>query len=213
METAELTTRVLDAAEALFYRRGVQSVGMDAVRGAAQVSLKRLYQLFPSKEALVRAYLLRRDERWRADLARHVERRPAGTGRVLAVFDRLDVWFREPDFRGCAFINSFGELGATSEPVAEAARAHQRAVRAYLEHLVTEAGLPAAVAAPLFLLVQGAITAAAVGGGPEPARQAEEAARTLLAAAAAGGPPPTAADHRPVAEPAGHDRPADRLTG
>ncbi|MFH8368191.1 TetR/AcrR family transcriptional regulator [Streptomyces sp. NPDC018031] len=184
METAEPTTRVLDAAEALFYGRGVQNVGMDAVRSASQVSLKRLYQLFPSKEALVGAYLLRRDERWRAALARHAEQRPPGPDRVLAVFDWLEAWFREPDFRGCAFINSFGELGATSGPVREAARAHQAAVRDYLTRLVTEAGLPPATAAPVFLLAQGAITTAAVGGGPEPARQAREAARALLAVAA-----------------------------
>ncbi|WP_432074630.1 hypothetical protein [Streptomyces wuyuanensis] len=36
---------------------------MDAVRSASGVTLRRLYQAFPSKGALVEAYLLRRDER------------------------------------------------------------------------------------------------------------------------------------------------------
>lgn len=65
--------RVLDAAQELFYGRGVQAVGMDAVRSASGVSLKRLYQLFPSKDALVLEFLRQRDVRWRLRLADHVE--------------------------------------------------------------------------------------------------------------------------------------------
>jgi AcrR family transcriptional regulator len=63
MDSSVARERALDAAEELFYGRGVQSVGMDDVRGASGVSLKRLYQLFPSKEQLVEAYLERRDAR------------------------------------------------------------------------------------------------------------------------------------------------------
>ena len=63
MEAAVLQTRVLDAAETLLYGRGLQTVGMDEIRGESGVSLKRLYQLFPSKERLVEAYLRRRDAR------------------------------------------------------------------------------------------------------------------------------------------------------
>src|SRR4051812_17160939 len=98
---------VLAAAEALFYERGVQQVGMDQVRTAAGVSLKRLYQLFPSKDRLVEEYLLARDARWMNAVSDHAHK----AGSALAVFDWLAEWFAEPDFRGCAFVNSFGELG------------------------------------------------------------------------------------------------------
>ncbi|GHC46468.1 TetR/AcrR family transcriptional regulator [Streptomyces cinnamoneus] len=172
--------RVLDAAGELFYARGLQAVGMDAIRGASGVSLKRLYQLFPSKDALVEAYLRRRDEHWRGALARHVEAVPAGPGRVLAVYDRLGQWFAEPDFRGCAFVNSFGELGGTSPVVAGLARAHKDAFRRYVADLVDAAGAPATLTDPLVLLAEGAITTAALSGSAEPARHAREAARVLL---------------------------------
>ncbi|MET9870436.1 TetR/AcrR family transcriptional regulator, partial [Streptomyces sp. NPDC006386] len=118
MDRAEARERALDAAEELFYGRGVQSVGMDDVRGASGVSLKRLYQLFPAKEQLVEAYLERRDARWRGRLAEYVERQGEPEERILAVFDWLGGWFGEPDFRGCAWINAYGELGATSARVA-----------------------------------------------------------------------------------------------
>lgn len=170
---------VLDAAEGLFYGRGVQGVGMDEIRSASGVSLKRLYRLFPAKEVLVEEYLRRRDARWRASLARYVEAKPPAE-RALAVFDWLAGWFEEPGFRGCAFVNSFGELGATSTPVAAAVRDHKEAFRRYLADLAGAAGKPPSLADHLLLLAEGAITTAAISGSADAARQAREAARLLL---------------------------------
>lgn len=180
-EAAEL--RILDAAESLFYGRGLQAVGMDEIRSASGVSLKRLYQLFPSKGELIQAYLRRRDVRWRQKLAAYADARTTPEESILAVFDWLYEWFGEPDYRGCAFSNSFGELGATSPVVAETARAHKEAFFGYLTDLTAAAGKPAPLADHLALLAEGAITTAAITGSAEPAHRAKEAARVLLAAA------------------------------
>ncbi|MGW5731705.1 MULTISPECIES: TetR/AcrR family transcriptional regulator [Streptomyces] len=182
MDRAEAEVSLLDAAEQLFYERGIQAVGMDQVRAASGVSLKRLYQLYPSKSQLVVACLERRDRRWRARLAASVEREPAGVERLLAVYDWLHAWFGEPDFRGCAFINSFGELGAVDAAVADAVRAHKSAFHDYMAGLVAAAGESRQTVGPLVLLAEGAMTAAAVSGSPEPARQARRGAAQLLAA-------------------------------
>ncbi|MFD5126631.1 TetR/AcrR family transcriptional regulator [Streptomyces olindensis] len=182
MDRAVARERALDAAEELFYGRGVQSVGMDDVRGASGVSLKRLYQLFPAKEQLVEAYLERRDARWRGRLAEYVERHGDPEERILAVFDWLGEWFGEPDFRGCAWINAYGELGATSTRVAAQVRAHKRAFREYLDSLVGAAGLPAALGGQLFLLAEGAMVTAGVTRSAGSAAEAREAARLLLRA-------------------------------
>ncbi|MEU8934019.1 TetR/AcrR family transcriptional regulator [Streptomyces sp. NPDC048409] len=180
MDSAVAREQALDAAERLFYGRGVQSVGMDDIRGASGVSLKRLYQLFPAKEQLVVAYLERRDVRWRQRLAAHVERQPDPRERLLAVFDWLAVWFGEADFRGCAWINAYGELGATSERVAAQVRGHKQAFRDGLARLVADAGLDPALTGPLFLLAEGAMVTAGITGSTEPATVAREAARALL---------------------------------
>ncbi|CAM5363021.1 hypothetical protein SALBM311S_00042 [Streptomyces alboniger] len=140
MESAVARERVLDAAEELFYGRGVQSVGMDDIRNTSGVSLKRLYQLFPAKEQLVEAYLERRDERWRGRLAASVGRVTDPGERILAVFDWLEGWFGEAGFRGCAWINAYGELGASSALVAAQVRTHKRAFGEYLASLVADAG-------------------------------------------------------------------------
>ncbi|AJC57042.1 TetR/AcrR family transcriptional regulator [Streptomyces sp. 769] len=185
----DVRTRILDAAERLFYERGIQAVGMDELRTAAGVSLKRLYGTFPAKHDLVEAYLRRRDARWRADLAAYVDAAAEADGavapadRLLAVFDWLGSWFAAQDFRGCAFINAYGELGATSEGVARVTRDHKQALRTYLTDLARPLKHPdpAALAAQLALLVDGAITAAAISGEPASAHTAHTA-RTAAAA-------------------------------
>ncbi|OMI33059.1 TetR-family transcriptional regulator [Streptomyces sparsogenes DSM 40356] len=181
--------RILDAAEDLFYRQGIQAVGMDAIRTASGVPLKRLYQIFPSKNSLIEAYLRRRDARWLRNLAEYVDTYDAPEQRVLAVFDWLFLWFNEPDFRGCGFINAFGELGATSQEVADIAKAHKDAFRRCLADLVAAADAPAWLTDQLVLLAEGAMTTAAISGSPEPARHARDAARVLLPVAHAAASP------------------------
>jgi AcrR family transcriptional regulator len=169
-------TRVLDAAELLFYDRGIHAVGMDDIRATSGVSLKRLYQLFPSKEALVVGYLQRRDERWRRSLADHVTG-PEGDD-VLLIFDWLHNWFAEPDFRGCAFINSFGEMGTTSPAIMRIVRHHKEELRDYVAGLCPSVEL----AEQILLLIDGAITIAAITGDPDAARRARAAAAVLIRA-------------------------------
>jgi AcrR family transcriptional regulator len=178
IQTAE--TRALDAAEDLFYRRGVHAVGMDHIRDASGVSLKRLYQLFPNKEHLVTAYLRRRDVRWRRQLEEHLGQVADPRDRLLAVFDWLRTWFTRPDYRGCAWINCFGEMGATSGAVADEARTHKAAFREILRRLAAEAGQPPDLAEHLLLLAEGAIVTAAISGDPAAADRARAAAARLV---------------------------------
>jgi AcrR family transcriptional regulator len=185
MDDAVVRDRVVGAADRLFYANGVRAVGMDAVRSEAQVSLKRIYGLFPSKDDLVVAVLHRRTQQWATGLEAAASAATTRRERLLAVFDFLDSWFREDDFRGCAFINSFGELGATSPAVAEAVRAQKATFQHYVLTLVREEGLPDAVAAQLAILAEGAQTTAAISGDPVAAAQAREAATVLVDAALA----------------------------
>ncbi|MEV6286663.1 TetR/AcrR family transcriptional regulator [Kribbella sp. NPDC051770] len=182
IDTATAQRQVLDAADALFYERGVQSVGMDAIRTASGVSLKRLYQLFPSKDALIEAYLHQRDQQWKTMLAEHVDAATEPREKILAVFDFLHSWFTQKDFRGCAFINSFGELGAVSPKVAELAQEHKAGFRQALADLAAAAGAadPQQLADHLILLSEGAITTSAISGSAAPATRAREAAELLM---------------------------------
>ena len=178
----EPDTRVLDAADALFYAHGVQAVGIDRIRDAAGVSLKRLYRCFPSKGDIVEAYLRRRDEISRAALEEHIAGYATPREQLLGMFEWLRAWFLQPGFRGCAFNNAFGELGAGSEAVAEVVRSHKAALRARILSLVEGTGVadPERVAAQIVVLFDGAITVATVTGSPDAALQARDAAAVLL---------------------------------
>lgn len=180
LETA-VRERILDAAEALWYGHGIQAVGMDAIRDAAGVSLKRIYALYPSKEDLVVAVLERRDIRWRGRLAAYVERESDPEARILAVYDWLRDWFQEPGFRGCAWINAYGELGAVSPAVARVAKRHKAAFKGYLLSLVRDAKQPDELADALLLLAEGAMATAGIFAAASPAGIARRAAASLMA--------------------------------
>jgi AcrR family transcriptional regulator len=180
IDDGEARTRLLDTAETLFYARGIHAVGMDELRTSSGLPLKRVYKLFPGKDQLVDAFLERRDAVWRADLAAFVVLRGNPEDRLLAVFDWLESWFGEPGFRGCAWINAHGELGARSAAVVARARDHKTALMAYLTGLVADADLPADLAQQLYLLVEGATVTAGITAETSPAATAKDAAVALI---------------------------------
>jgi AcrR family transcriptional regulator len=184
-QTTDPRERVIDAADALFYARGIRAVGMDDVRSAAGVSLKRMYALFPGKDSLVLAVLRKRHGMWTEGLTAAVAAADDPREKLLAVYDYLAQWFAEDGFRGCGFINAFGELGPTTPEVAAYAREHKRSFQDQLARLVEGAGLDPALAPQLAILAEGAQTTAAIDGSTEAAGHARRAAETLIASARA----------------------------
>ncbi|MFJ2503447.1 TetR/AcrR family transcriptional regulator [Microbacterium sp. NPDC087592] len=184
MTEDEARERILSAAEELYYRKGYAAVGMDELRSAAGVSLRRLYALFPAKTDIVTAVLARKHAQWEYGLSAAVT--DAGDDprtRLLAVYGYLENWFCADDFRGCAFINAFGELGGTNPEVAEIVRTHKASFQEYMAGLVADTGAPVALAAQLSILAEGAQSTAAISKDPSVAVQARGAAEVLIDAA------------------------------
>src|SRR6185437_202624 len=59
-EKPPMAERILNAANRLFYQKGIRAIGVDAIAAEAGISKRSLYDTFPSKEALIAAYLQRR---------------------------------------------------------------------------------------------------------------------------------------------------------
>jgi len=188
MDDTEAREAVVGAADRLFYGRGIQSVGMDEIRTAAGISLKRMYSLFPSKETILAEVLRRRNEEWTSGILLAARDEPTPDAKLLSIFDFLSAWFAQDDFRGCAFINSFGELGASAPLVADAARAHKVGFQQYVAGLAAEAGAPPSLAPQIALLAEGAQTTAAIAGTPDAAADARAAAAILIDAAGSRSP-------------------------
>jgi AcrR family transcriptional regulator len=177
--------RILDAASAAFYGRGIGAVGVDVVVAEAGVAKATLYRHFRSKDDLVVAFLRRRDGRWRDWLRSAAERlAPRPADRPLAVFDALGEWFASEDFRGCAFINAAAEIADPEHPARAAVEDHERLLAIDLEDMLSAAGAadPADDAAALLLLIQGAIVSALIERDAAPAARARSAAARILRA-------------------------------
>jgi AcrR family transcriptional regulator len=170
--------RILDTADRLFYLRGIRAIGVDTIAAEIGISKRTLYNHFPSKDALISAYLERR----------FVQPRPSDKSpveQILGTFDSLERRFSAKDFRGCPFVNAVAELGADAQPVRKIAIAFKESRRLWFRDLLMQLGVSSAeaLATQLVLLVDGSIAQDLVRDDPAMARAAKEAAKVLLASA------------------------------
>lgn len=166
-ETAKARERILDAAYELFSQRGLRAVGTEEVLARAGVAKSTLYRHFRSKEALVLAFLQRREQRWTREFVLAEARRQGSTPRerLLAIFDVFDSWFHRDDFEGCSFINVLLEMGDLDSPLGKASAAHLEYIRTVVRTLAEEAGVqdPENFAHSWHILMKGSIVAAGEG--------------------------------------------------
>lgn len=167
--------RILETADKLFYLQGIRAIGVDTIAAEIGISKRTLYNHFPSKDALIAAYLERR----------FVAQRPSDKSsaeQILGTFDSLERRFAAKDFRGCPFVNAVAELGPTDRAVKKIAIAFKESRRVWFRERLTELGVADAdaLATQLVLLVDGSIAQDLVRGDPAMARAAKEAAKVLL---------------------------------
>ena len=119
--------RILESAYELFSTKGVRAVGIEEVIERAAVAKATLYRHFPSKDALVLAFLRQREVVWTHGWV-ETEARKRGTTPeecLLAIFDLFDEWFHRADFEGCSFINILLETANREHPVGRASAEHR----------------------------------------------------------------------------------------
>lgn len=178
--------RILDAADELFYARGIHAVGIDEIVARSGTAKTTLYAHFPSKDDLIAGYLQRRSDEWRQHLGEELARR-GGTPveRIDAVFAVLAEGCASPGFRGCPFINATAEYPDPTHPGRVVADAHRQWVRDLLAGLAAEAGAaePDALAGQLILLYDAAMVGTQFNPRGGAHTSARKAARTLVNAA------------------------------
>ena len=183
--------RILETVDRLFYRRGLQAVGVDAIVAELGISKKTLYRHFPSKDDLIVAYLKGRFR----PLPEASSKSPAE--QILKNFE----WFARSlsmaeEYRGCAFLNALAELGDEQSEARNLAVEFKESRRLWYRELLSrlEVDDPDTLATQLALLIDGADTAALVRRDPSVGWAAVAAARVLLKSAGvritAGGPTP-----------------------
>ena len=170
-----MTERILAAADRLFYRKGIRAVGVDAVAAEAGISKRSLYDTFPSKDALVAAYLRRCIRPFPLSDAPPAQQ-------VLALFDQLQARFESDDFRGCPFVNAVTELAGDCDSARAIAAGYKADRRRHIAGLLERAGATeaATLAGQVAILFEGAIVSMLVAPDPLVARQARDAAASLM---------------------------------
>jgi AcrR family transcriptional regulator len=197
--------RILETVDRLFYRNGLQAVGVDAIVAELGISKKTLYRHFPSKDDLIVAYLKGRFR----PLPQPSSRPPAE--QILKNFE----WFARSlsmagDYRGCAYLNALAELGDEQAEARKLAVEFKESRRLWYRELLSRLEIddPDTLATQLALLIDGAYAAALVRRDLSVGWAAVAAARVLLksagvriAAERASPPgPPAAERRRPMAE-------------
>jgi AcrR family transcriptional regulator len=174
----EMQERILETADRLFYRQGIRAIGVDTVADEVGISKRTLYNHYPSKDALIAAYLARR----LVELEM-TERPPLE--QILGAFDRLERSVANKSFRGCPFVNAVAELGQEVREANKFAVAFKERRRLWFRDLLSSLGIADAdrVATELALLLDGSIAASLVRGDPSFVRAARDAAVTLIEAA------------------------------
>jgi AcrR family transcriptional regulator len=177
--------RILETADRLFYLKGIRAIGVDTIAAEIGISKRTLYNHFPSKDALISAYLEHRFVR-HTPSDKRAEEWPVE--QILGIFDSLERRFAAKDFRGCPFVNAVAELGAESKPVRKIAVAFKESRRLWFRDLLVQIGVsdPEGLATQLVLLVDGAIAQDLVRDDPTMARAAKQAAKVILANAGVG---------------------------
>jgi AcrR family transcriptional regulator len=192
--------RLVAAAVELFYRQGFTAVGIDQVIAAAGVTKTTFYKHFESKDDLMVAAVRRRDE-WESQAWGRAVRQLAGennpVGHLRAFLDVMDVWFNNPDFRGCMFLNTAIEFPNPHDPVHQAAAAYKRKTRDHFRDLARAAGA-APEAAETFAdcyaaLVEGALILRQTHGRNDAARAVRPAVEQLIRTFLPGASPPSMA--------------------
>jgi AcrR family transcriptional regulator len=176
--------RILDAAYALFRRRGYSRVSMDEIAAASAVTKKTLYYHFQSKDALLASVL---EAQHLLALAAFRTFGGGLSGSPQAIIDKLfrdlAVWADTPRWAGSGFTRLVIELAdLPGHPARLIARRHKAMLESHLAALLAKTGIasPRERAREIWLLSEGAISLILVHGDRGYAAAAARAAKRLI---------------------------------
>ncbi|MGH8960181.1 MAG: TetR/AcrR family transcriptional regulator [Jatrophihabitantaceae bacterium] len=184
-ERGSARERLLTAASELFYEEGVHTVGIDRVIERAGVAKASLYNVFGSKDELVKAYLAGRHAITRDRITAGLARYGTARERLIGVFEIQGKTFAKPGFRGCAFIGASSESPRPGGPVETAADEYRSWIRTLFLDLAREAGAPdpEVLAKQLCLVYDGTVISAWMDRDPTAAATSVAVVTALVSAA------------------------------
>lgn len=142
--SGSVRSRLVCAADRLFYAEGIHAVGIDRVLAEAGVAKASLYHHFSGKDELVVAYLDARSDTMSNSLGELLAD-VAGDARARLGVIFEQVWGRagSQEFRGCPFINAAAEYPMLDHPVRAAVTRHRQRFAAIIDEQLQRGGVEA----------------------------------------------------------------------
>ncbi|MBL0885234.1 TetR/AcrR family transcriptional regulator [Myceligenerans indicum] len=158
--------RLIDAANELFYAKGLRAVSVDKVVERAATTKVTFYRHFQGKDDLIVAYLEFRAQAERDGVEAAITYGGGDVDTALRLMaEHTGTMACAPGFRGCPFINAAAEYPDHDSPVRRVVDTHRAWWTSAFERLVSPLALaePAAVADDLMLLRDGVMVAGYLG--------------------------------------------------
>jgi AcrR family transcriptional regulator len=157
---SEARERLLATASDLFYAEGINSVGVDRIVSASNVTLATFYRHFPSKQDLVVSYLESIHDVL-VERAAAVAERAQGRDLIAKIGAEVVAEIGHEGYRGCAFINAASEFEDPESPVRRVVADHRRWYFERVRRAFADAGHkhPSNPARHFVMLRDGAVTA------------------------------------------------------
>ena len=175
--------RILAAARALFYARGIRSVSVDEIAAAAATNKMTLYRHFESKDRLIAEYLRELATQTESVWEEAAQAHPGNARAQLeAWLNHLCRKMADPDNRGCALANAAVEIPERDHPAREIIERHKCGQRDHIARLCRDAGFRDAekLADQIFLLLEGARVNMQCVGREGPCCMSRDLLRALL---------------------------------
>lgn len=159
--------KLIKTALRLFYRYGVNSIGVDRIIAESNVSKMTFFKHFPTKKDLILEFLKARDEQFVLWFNKTLEEKKKDKKKNLnAAIEAIEVWFKSTDFRGCAFINTTAESGPDRNEEKTLCLGHKQHFAKILEELAMNDGYKNSkvISDQLVLAIDGATIRAQMDG-------------------------------------------------
>jgi AcrR family transcriptional regulator len=123
----------MDTVTRLFYDQGFQATGINQIIDESEVAKASLYEHFPSKEAILQAYLDEATALWRTEFETFARNKGGGEKKILALFDYRKHLAIQRGFKGCTFIRVVYELPNLDETALGIVLRHKAYIRTMLK--------------------------------------------------------------------------------
>lgn len=175
--------KILSVATQLFESRGIHATGVDLIIAESGIAKATLYNHFPSKNALIIAYLREKSDRFYEWLnARFTNKKKHSLEILFELCDLFEQWITTPEFRGLPFHIASVEFPEQSHPVNSYSVELSKELQQYLVKIAEMAGVkdPEMLGQQLMILFEGSALVERLSPGSGAAERARKAAITLI---------------------------------